>query len=204
MALALNNLFSSVAHLRFTGAVGYDLGTSGAPAIEYPITFYDSNAALGCQVAWSDPTHDMLGTARELAFRVAIAAANATNATNLQTLTGTQDQQVIVYNSHYAFLGLALLFTLLSTLSVVPVFFGWWRLGRKVSLSPVEIAKAFDAQPLMGADPNASARGLLKEVGKRQIKYGACNTADGANRMKLVMAEPGFVRAPADGNVFSG
>jgi hypothetical protein len=204
MALALNNLFSSVAHLRFTGAVGYELITSGAPAIQYPTTYYDKDPTLGCQVAWSDPTNDMLGTARQLAFRVAIASANISNATNSQTLTGTQDQQIVVYNSHYTFLGLALLFTLLSTFSVVPVFFGWWRLGRNVSLSPVEIAKAFDAQTLKGVDSNASARGLLKGVGRRQIKYGACSSTDGANEMKLVMTEPGMVHAPADGDIFSG
>ena len=207
MALALNGLFSSVAHLRFTGAVGYELLTTGAPAIQYPITYLNSSDAnSACQVAWGDPTNDMLGTARQLAFRVAIAAANASNATNIQTLNGVQQQQIIVYNSHYIFLGLAILLTLLSTCAVVPIFFGWWRLGRNVSMSPVEIAKAFGAPALVSSDSNATAKELLREVGERQIRYGACSTANiGANGMeKLAMGDPEVIHEPVNGNLFSG
>jgi hypothetical protein len=35
MYLALNSLFASSVHLRFSGAVGYDLQTTGAPALQY-------------------------------------------------------------------------------------------------------------------------------------------------------------------------
>lgn len=203
MALALNGLYASAAHLEFSGAMGYELNISGAPAMQYATTHLNSSdLSTGCEVTWSNPTNNMLETARRLAFRTAVASANPSNATNIQTITATQEQQTLIYKSHYMYLGLALLVTLLGTLSIVPTFFGWWRLGRNVSLSPIEIAKAFDAQALVSSDSNTSVGRLLREVGGRRVMYGAGTGMGG--REKLVMREPGLVRAPTDGDRFVG
>lgn len=217
MGLALNSLFSSVGHLRFTGAVGYELVTSGAPSIEYSIAFFNSSDAhslYACPVAWSNPTDDMLGTARQLAFRAALASANISNSTNIQTMNGFQETQLVVYNSHYVYLSVALVFTLLSTFATIPVFLGWWKLGRNVSLSPIEIAKAFDATALVSSDSNLPAKELLMEVGERQIRYGAVGLSAGSGygvatakvnaSTKLVMGDPRFAQEPGDGNLFVG
>ena len=208
MMLALNGLFSSSGHLRFTGAVGYELVTTGAAAIDYSTSVLDN--IYSCPIAWGNPSHDMLGTARTLAFRTALAAANSSNATDTQTIDAVQEDVLVVYVSHYLYLGLALFFTLLSTVAVMPIFIGWWRLGRSVSLSPIEVAKAFDAPALGSSDSNATATYLLKEVGDRHLQYGAVNSrlfamgagADGTE--KLVMAEPGAVRVPTDGHRYTG
>jgi hypothetical protein len=52
---------------------------------------------------------------------------------------------------------------------------GFWELGRKVTLGPMEIASAFQAPALQA--PGVTAAGgevstLLKEVGARQVRYG--------------------------------
>lgn len=42
-----------------------------------------------------------------------------------------------------------------------------------VSFSPIEIAKAFDAPLLQGANTNAGAKGLVRDIGSMHVRYGA-------------------------------
>lgn len=65
---------------------------------------------------------------------------------------------------------------LLATLAMMPLFHGWWNLGREVSLSPVEIAMAFKAPHTDGGDANADVSTLLKQIGKRRAQYGVIAT----------------------------
>ena len=114
-----------------------------------------------------------------------------------------------VYEASYRFLALAVLFSLLGWLATIPVFLGWWHLGRKVSMSPIEIAKAFAAPGLKECNSNADAEGMLKEIGKQEVRYGALTTAtarDSSDRVnerpRLLIAEPGQVRIPKTGEIF--
>ncbi|KAH8687651.1 hypothetical protein BGZ60DRAFT_522299 [Tricladium varicosporioides] len=214
MALALNSMFSSTSHLRFTGAVGYDQTTDGISALQYAVSGLNSGGIYSCPAYWADPTGDMLAATRELAFRTSLHAANITNTTNIQTVQATSVEIVTVYSSHYLYLGLALLFTLLSAICIVPIFMGWWILGRHVSLSPIEIAKAFDAPILANSDSNLGAEDLLVEVGKKQVRYGATANGSGAvyahngilvgGSEKLVMGEPQRVHEAIQGRVYTG
>lgn len=56
--------------------------------------------------------------------------------------------------------------------SIIPTYWGWWRLGRSVSLSPLEIAKAFDAPLMEHARPNGTADDHLRVVGGMRVRYG--------------------------------
>lgn len=61
-------------------------------------------------------------------------------------------------------------------LSVLPSYWGFWELGRKVTLGPIEIASALGAPVLQ--QPHAQAGDvniLLKEVGGRAVRYGEVN-----------------------------
>ena len=119
-----------------------------------------------------------------------------------------------MYNSDYVYLSVAVVFTLLSTFATIPVFLGWWKLGRNVSLSPVEIAKAFDATALVSSDSNLPAKDLLNEVGERQIRYGAVSLSAGSGygvataemnaSTKLMMGDPRIAQEPGYGNLFVG
>ena len=75
------------------------------------------------------------------------------------------------YQSHWLFLGLAMWATGLS-ISFSPMFYGYWALGRKVSMSPVETAKAFNTPTLRGTDSNTKSRALLREIENRPVQYG--------------------------------
>lgn len=63
--------------------------------------------------------------------------------------------------SFWYFLGAALLEMLCISL-MFPTHFGWWRLGRAVSFSPLEVATAFKAPLLRDCDSNAFA--VLQQV----------------------------------------
>lgn len=62
-----------------------------------------------------------------------------------------------VYVTHRGWLAGGFVVICLACLAVAPTFWGWWRLGREVSMSPLEIARAFEAPLLQHADPNATA-----------------------------------------------
>lgn len=77
-----------------------------------------------------------------------------------------------VYRVQAGWLAGAFVVIAVACLSIMPTYWGWWRLGRSVSMSPLEIAKAFDA-PIMGhARPNGTADDHLNAVGRMQVRYG--------------------------------
>lgn len=137
-------------------------------------------------------------------------AVDAANSSNVQTGLPTKWAARTVYRSNYLYLGLALLVTLSGIGFVAPMFFGWWCLGRKTSLSPVETAKAFNAPLLRGFDSNGDADALRKDVGDRKMKYGevailggqavprdtCLPPTDPQMVRRLEMASPELVRSP--------
>ena len=82
-----------------------------------------------------------------------------------------------VYQSHFGWLGGAVAIIALTFGAILPVFGGWWRLGRPVSVSPIETAKAFKAPLLREADGNGTARDIVDQVGGLQVQYGALSAA---------------------------
>lgn len=222
--LALNNQYNSSAHMRFVGAVGYEILTTGSFANSYAVLGEDKptggSAVNSCSLSFKDPTADLLAAARELIFRTAIASANSSS---IQSVTAKQSGTRQVYESHYLFLGLALLVTLIAVVCILITFNGYWVLGRKVTMSPVEIAKAFNAPVLWGSDSNAEAKALVKEIGARSVRYGAVMDqhetdsraaakeyaqvqvqVQGLSGMRLRMASSETVQTPQKGQVFMG
>lgn len=116
----------------------------------------------------------MMAIVRELAFRIAQRAANPSDPTNMVPMAdGTESRSILVYKSDFKFLGLGLMVTFIGLICILPTFIGWWGLGRRVSMNPLEIAKAFDGISMKHAHSNANLDRLLKEVGKEPIRYGA-------------------------------
>jgi hypothetical protein len=202
MALYLATRYNSAVNTIMDGVYGLNLKATGISQFDYMKTqFTPGGGDNGCNVTWSDPTEDLLAGARELAFRVALNTANPSNATNLQPLlNGIQARNVLVYRSNFTNLGIALIFTLLGFFCVLPTFFGWWRMGRTVSMSPLEIAKAFGVAKLEGVDSNAKASKLLKDVGSVSVRYGAVGSS--VEKEMLLMSEPDHVSVPSRGTVF--
>ncbi|KAE9378619.1 hypothetical protein N431DRAFT_450566 [Stipitochalara longipes BDJ] len=209
---ALANQYNSETNIRFAAALGYVSITNGSTASQFLLP----NSTYDCGLSFADPTTNLTTYARELMFRTAIAAANSSN---IQSVRAVQRASIAVYQSHYLYLALASGFTSLAVIMVLPTFFGYWHLGRKVSMSPIEIAKAFNAPLLKNNDSNADSSQLVKDLGDLGVRYGAASIGSGTSDPKdtkqgisasqaelsgkrLEMAPPGEVMQPQKGWVF--
>ena len=122
-------------------------------------------------MTFSDPTFDIMNDAREIVFQTALDVGLSPGTTRQVEVQQLWDETV--YSSQYLYLALAVAITLIATLCVFRISLGWWHLGREVSLSPIEVAKAFAAPVLYNASSNAEVAALVKEVGARRLRYGA-------------------------------
>jgi hypothetical protein len=103
-----------------------------------------------------------------------------------------QFSATLQYNTSRPFMYGAIFTMFFCVLCVLPSYWGFWELGRKVTLGPMEIASAFQAPVL--DHPTVSRTGgevdiLLKEVGARRVRYGE---VEGSGR--LAVAEPAEVK----------
>jgi hypothetical protein len=82
--------------------------------------------------------------------------------------------------------------TFFSIFCVMPLFWGFWQLGRKVSLEPLEIARALRA-PILANVKNRDAPidDVMEEVGDRRVQYGRLVDETDPN---LVIADPTKIR----------
>ncbi|KAG9519291.1 hypothetical protein KCU93_g8153, partial [Aureobasidium melanogenum] len=155
-------------------------------------SFYMNNEEeddqMTCAITSTDPTDDILTTFNEIMFRISLAAlGNSSNSSLITEYAMTAYQPVILYQSHYTYLAAATFISLLACCSVLPMFNGFWRLDRSFSLSPIEIAKAFDAPLLRSSEGDTSdlpVDKLVKDVGATEVQYVAVADGDGED-MKL-------------------
>lgn len=139
--------------------------------------------------SWSDPTDDILKAIRELSFRTSLYAAADPSLAHLgnqvdprlmsnQTLLYTGYSYKAVYSTDWRYMAAGLVVAILAVLSVLPLFYGFWELGRHVSMSPLEIANAFEAPLLVDIGSNCNAREIMREAGLKNVVYGACKTTE--------------------------
>ena len=195
MFLALSNRLTTTLQLSFGGGIGWEyLGFQGESAMGYAQNI--GNGAATCNITFKDPTADFLEDIRSLMFRTAVLSANETNRQSVTAIaTGTHT----IYKTNYTFTALATFVSLLPILVVLLTFHGSQHLGRQVSLSPIEVARAFGAPILRNSNSNADARALLKQVGYRPVKYGVIS--DNAIRRKPVSQQ--FKQTPYSAQQFN-
>jgi hypothetical protein len=70
-------------------------------------------------------------------FLASMQIASANNSLPIQTLTAQQTGFVQTYRTNYAFLASGVAILLLALLSAMTPFYGFWQLGRKVTLGPI-------------------------------------------------------------------
>ncbi|KAJ4019407.1 hypothetical protein NW766_003126 [Fusarium irregulare] len=199
----VSNLYESTAYMRFTGATGYDLATTGLPAAQY-LTM--SGLVPGCNDTWSNPMDDVIELTRNLGFRASLQYAKF-NTTDKQKVTYDSGTTTLVYVTDYEKMWIAVLVSLIGIFSVLPTFWGWWELGRDVSLNPLEIANAFgtvgqESHIMRNVDPNHNVGGIVNAVHDiGPVRYGAWEMSDGVTR--LGFAGAGLVRNPTKGERFN-
>lgn len=176
----------------------YSIDTNSTTASMY-LHVQNASTLQTVDVTWKDPLDDMISKLNELIFRLAVATSSqgvsspisgdtadpagrdarvlspnlaASNRTIQQQASISMVYEHTVYSVQYRWLFAAFVLISLISLSIFWTYWGWWELGRPVSLDPLETAKAFDAALLHRADVNGTASEICDIVGTTRVRYG--------------------------------
>ncbi|KAF2143181.1 uncharacterized protein K452DRAFT_215651, partial [Aplosporella prunicola CBS 121167] len=134
------------------------------------MSFTHLNSTDGCNVTYLNPMPDIQSGLRELMFRTALSLSNSSFT---QAVPGTDEFNLNVYNTNYYYLVAGLCLIVANALAILPLFLGWWHLGRAFSMSPLEIAKAFGSPLLAKAGSNKEADDMVRGLDDTKVQYGA-------------------------------
>jgi len=195
---AVSSLFSTVGgvNLSYLPGTGYTIGSTSESAMQSWWIQVSSSwqPSEKCELDVVDPMYYIIGQINSLMLRASIhAAVDPNNDTQLRpgalqdNIPAVQVVDTVRYQSHEEFMWAAIALMLACVLCVLPSYWRFWELGRKVTLGPIEISSAFQAPVLKhpGLGNGGEIDILLKEVGTRKIRYGE---VQGEGR--LGMAEP--------------
>ncbi|KAF4995749.1 hypothetical protein FDECE_12698 [Fusarium decemcellulare] len=196
-------LYGGSAWMGFTGATGYDVSSDGLPATQYMTM---NGTVPGCADTWSNPMNDLIELTRDIGFRASLQYAKY-NSTDKQRVEFSSGTTTLIYVTNFEKMWIAIGVSLIGIFSVLPTFWGWWELGRDVSLNPLEIANAFgtlaqETHIMSSVDPNQNVGGIVRAVNDLgPVRYGACEVSQGV--VKLGFAGAGIVRNPSSGERFN-
>ena len=135
-----------------------------------------------CETHVSDPLQDlaydlnrlMLISSMRASTNFKLDQAGEIREENVQLWHGVMGVADEIYRSNYWWGAAAMVVSFLCLLCVLPSYWKFWELGRKVTLGPIEVAGAFQA-PILD-HPTVSGHGevdvFVKEIGKRKVRYG--------------------------------
>lgn len=188
--LAAKGLYEGTATYQFGGGAGWILNLTGASANRYLARTNpgENTYVLGNNITWRDPMDDMINSMREIAFRssLLIARDNTTYPNATQLVSSRMQTPRTVYTANYRYMAAAVALSLLGVIAVIPTYHGFWELGGPVSMSPLEIAKAFNAPILRGAEGNQLAEDMLHIVGRTKVRYGDSGVAVNSGGEEMV------------------
>ena len=194
---AFNHFLAGSSSLRYSPSQGYYLDQSGSAVAAYDSVYNSNFSSGGCGFQYKDPLDYTLRRINLLMFAMATDPWWTSYTNNDRsaetTFNATQYSQSIHYKTNHGFMYGALASILFCVLCVLPSYWGYWQLGRDVTLGPFEIANAFRA-PILDHPTvaNAGVKELIREVGQKEVKYGAMVQTDASGR--LAIAEPEAVR----------
>lgn len=173
------------------GLVAFDYFDLSSIDPENPGASFNDSAPLTCQLSsWQDPTDDILNDLRNIMFRAALYVSEsknihltgmdgrygATNTSYAQPFLAVDERQLLAFRTDYGYLACAAVLMLAATAAIVPTLWGWWKLGRPVTMSPIETARAFQTPLLSDASvlsmSNAVVEELIGTYGTKKVKYG--------------------------------
>lgn len=144
---------------------------------------------------------EMISSLREIAFRTAlqVVAENSTWPNSTQNSTFEGVRSYTHYHTEWADGIAATALSFLGLVAVSATLWGWWDIGRAVSLSPLEMARAFDTPSLQGTSSNAKVEDLVKKVRKTglKVRYGVLER--GGEEGQLLMGDAAVTRRPEAG-----
>lgn len=141
---------------------------------------YQNFSASEADIQFSDPTVDIIQAMNEVLFRAAVKATNWSNVTSLidrglsinQTTTANQTVTHNIFRSNFGWYAAATVLEIIIVVSVLPMFWIWWRLDSELDLSPFAMGLALDAPLLRESDSEQGIKCVLKRKGDVRVKYG--------------------------------
>lgn len=208
LGYVLNNLHGSWAKLVFQDE--WDIQVEGSQA--QTIFYADNDSEQGNRCYYDidrdgreDPAIALLRNINTLSFVAGLylngapstdvskrAAAGMPSQTMVTSVTGVVEE----YVTNFKYMAGALVATFVTVLFVLPVYWGFWELGRKVTLGPLEITQAFGAAIVMPEkfrNIHGDFDQVLREIGKRRVQYGQLR---GAPAGQMGISEPHMVQYP--------
>ncbi|KAF2817536.1 uncharacterized protein BDZ99DRAFT_470525 [Mytilinidion resinicola] len=169
-----------------------------------------------CNATFRDPMPDLVDGLQELAFRISLAMALANSTAFLPGMSAAQVddarkgwaqrvdyhgwETATVFHTNGTYVALGVIASLLGVLATLPLYNQWWELGRRVSLNPLEVGRAFGAPVLDGLDGNAGAARVVAEQGDKVVRYGVVERYGAEKKLRIEAA--GSTRAPWQNEVF--
>jgi hypothetical protein len=160
----------------------YSINESGPTAAQYLDTSY-RNTTQACQIGYTDPTEDIIAAFSDVLFRAAYYYSTNDSARSFPV---SHAQPILVYRSVYSYLSAATALVFLAIVIASSTLWGWWELGRKVSLSPLETGKALGPQVLDNVNTPEDAEGIVRYAGARKVRFGETFGA-GANGQPVII-----------------
>ncbi|KAH9203838.1 hypothetical protein DL95DRAFT_529489 [Leptodontidium sp. 2 PMI_412] len=220
ITFALNSLFKAKAALDIIEGDNWDLEVEGPHAVAlFPAeNTTEISSACGYKLdrtatGLGDPFIALLRNINSFGFISALYVSEAfltppetREAAGFKSYNFTADVSgyVQLYNTQYGFLVAAIAATFFSVVCLLPVYWGYWQLGRRLTLDPFEIAQALRAPLLAEATMgNGYLEETLDQVGDCRIRYGRLV---GDNDIYLRIAESDRVMMPqsVDGKAEAG
>lgn len=91
-----------------------------------------------------------------------------------------------VYKAQWAYAATAAALGVVSVFSIASLFWGYWELGRSVSMNPLEVALAFDSAILAEVNSNSHRSQIVSTVGPHKVIY-AGGSGGGGGRGESVV-----------------
>lgn len=118
-----------------------------------------------CAPHYRDPRDQIFAGLNEIMFRTGLHAAQTKDETWLKSridddleintiITGIPQSPVDLFKSNFNYFAAAAAVELFTIFLVAFTFYGWWRLGRNMSFSPLEVAKVRIGGCAVGAVPD--------------------------------------------------
>lgn len=157
----------------FTGNPGsWQTQSAGLLANMYFFTdLDDSLTEEPSHLGFNDPMDDMIGAFREIAFRMSVKEAQEKNNVQNQKAGRFEDglgsvvaQKVSItsnttlarYATDEEALILGIVISLVGPVATLVLFWGFWNLGRKVTMSPLEVINAMSVSPATSGAQNGT------------------------------------------------
>lgn len=200
LQLAFETYLGGNASIYFGGAVNYIPNIMGGV---YKYLLNAEDVKSNCGYRWMNPiesgdqreslTQSVVSSINEIMLltNIGIPAIWNTSSAPLaaaSSFNATMYRDTVHYSTNKWYMIGAVISNFICVLCVLPSYWGFWQLGRKVALSPFEIAAAFRS-PMVNT--GGTIDDILRENGSQPVQFGRIVTGDAAGQ--LGVAEPEFV-----------